>query len=99
MELEISDKQLTEAVDKIMQKRGYVPANQLIGRTIGLKEFTKKYCYPHGINWVKTHILYEFNPDWVQNIHPGKSGRFAIFEKPAAEWMDKHRKEIDWNHA
>lgn len=97
MQLTIDDAQLQKAVDKAMLQRGYVPIDQLKGRTIGLKEFTKKYCYPHGIDWVKTEILYKFKPDWVQNLYPGPGRRFAIFEYDAAEWMQKHQKEIDWN--
>lgn len=97
MQLTIDDELLQRAVDKAMFDRGYVPIDSIKGRTIGLREFTKKYCYPHGIDWVKANILYKFKPDWVQNIYPGHGGKFAIFEYPAAMWMNEHRKEIDWN--
>lgn len=97
MQLTIDDDVIQRAVDKAMFDRGYVPIDSVKGRTIGLREFTKKYCYPHGINWVKKNIIYKFKPDWVQNIHPGTSGAYGIFEYPAALWMNEHRKEIDWN--
>ncbi|HBG91234.1 MAG TPA: hypothetical protein DDW47_04010 [Lactobacillus acetotolerans] len=97
MQLTIDDQLIQSAVDEAMKTHGYAPINQLKGRTIGIREFTKKYCYPHGIDWVKTNILYKFKPDWVQNIHPGQGGKFAIFEYDAAQWMQEHRKEIDWN--
>lgn len=97
MQLTINNTELQEAVDQVMKERGYVPAEQLQGRTIGLKEFAKKYCYPHGINWVKRNILYKFKPDWVQNLHPGPGRKFAIFEYNASLWMQKHQKEIDWD--
>ena len=97
IKLSIPIDRLTETVDKIMQSRGYVPEDSIIGKTIGIKEFAKKYCYPHGPAWVKENILYKFNPDWCQNIHPGTGRGFTIFEYPARKWMEKHRGEIDWN--
>ncbi|MDF7683490.1 DUF771 domain-containing protein [Lactobacillus sp. ESL0679] len=74
-----------------------VPEDSLTGRTIGIDEFAKKYCKPHGKDWVKANILYKFEPDWCQDIHPGPGHGFTIFEKSAAKWMEEHRKEIDWN--
>ncbi|WEV39245.1 hypothetical protein OZX58_03140 [Lactobacillus sp. ESL0680] len=74
-----------------------VPEDDLMGKTIGIDEFAKKYCKPHGKDWVKANILYKFEPDWCQDIHPGVGRGFTIFEKPAAKWMEEHRKEIDWN--
>lgn len=97
MQLTIDSSELTQAVDEVMRERGYVPESALIGRTIGIKEFAKKYAKPHGIAWVKANILYPFEPDWCSNIHPGKGGKITIFEYPAAIWMNEHRKEIDWN--
>ena len=41
MQLTIDSSELTQAVDEVMKKRGYVPENALIGRTIGIKEFAK----------------------------------------------------------
>lgn len=97
MQLTIDDELLQKAVDKAMIDRGYAPIDQLKGRTIGIREFTKKYCYPHGINWVKVNVIYKFKPDWVADINPGTGRGFTIFEYPAAIWMEKHRKEINWN--
>ena len=97
IDLPIPVETLTGVVDQIMEKRGYVPAESLVGKTIGIKEFAKKYCYPHGPAWVKENILYKFKPDWCQNIHPGTGRGFTIFEYPARKWMEEHRGEIDWN--
>lgn len=97
MQLAIEDSSLEQVVDQIMLKRGYVPEDRLTGKTIGIKEFAKKYCYPHGIDWVKSEIFYKFNPDWVADIHPGVGRGFTIFEFDAAKWMQEHRKEINWN--
>ena len=98
MQFQINDTELQKAVDQIMKERGYVPEEQLQGRTISIKEFAKKYCYPHGIDWVKKEIFYKFKPSWVANIHPGKGSSFTIFEMPAAKWMEDHREEINWNN-
>lgn len=97
MQLVINDIELQKAVDQIMKERGYVPAEQLQGRTISIDEFAKKYAKPHGQAWVKRNILYPFQPDWCSNIHPGRGGKMTIFEYPAAIWMNEHRKEIDWD--
>ena len=97
MELTISEDELTNAVDEVMAKRGYVPENQIVGRTISIQEFAQKYAKPHGTAWVKRNILYPFQPDWCSNIHPGRGGKMTIFEYPAAIWMNEHRKEIDWD--
>ena len=97
MQLQINDTELQKAVDQIMKERGYVPEEQLQGRTISIKEFAQKYAKPHGTAWVKRNILYPFEPDWCSNIHPGRGGKMTIFEQDAAIWMQKHRKEIDWD--
>ena len=97
MELTISEDELTNAVDEVMAKRGYVPIEQLVGKTISIQEFAQKYAKPHGTAWVKRNILYPFQPDWCSNIHPGRGGKMTIFEQDAAIWMQKHRKEIDWD--
>lgn len=96
MQLTIATDELTQAVDEIMKERGYVPKEQVKGRTIGIKEFAQKYCYPHGIDWAKEEILYRFNPPFVADVHPGQGRGFTIFEDEAAEWMKEHRKEIRW---
>ncbi|TLQ21749.1 hypothetical protein [Lactobacillus helveticus] len=97
MQLAVEDSSLEQVVDLIMKKRGYVPESQIVGRTISIQDFAKKYAKPHGGDWVKRNILYPFEPDWCSNIHPGRGGKMTIFEYPAAVWMNEHRKEIDWN--
>lgn len=87
MQLAIEDSSLEQVVDLVMKKRGYVPENQIVGRTISIQEFAQKYCYPHGSAWVKRNILYPFQPDWCSNIHPGRGGKMTIFEQDAAVWM------------
>ena len=97
VQLAIEDSSLEQVVDLIMKKRGYVPENQIVGRTISIQEFAQKYAKPHGSAWVKRNILYPFEPDWCSNIHPGRGGKMTIFEYPAAIWMNEHRKEINWD--
>ena len=97
MQLAIEDSSLEQVVDLIMKKRGYVPENQIVGRTISIQEFAQKYAKPHGTAWVKRNILYPFQPDWCSNIHPGRGGKMTIFEYPAATWMNEHRTELDWD--
>ena len=63
MQLAIEDSSLEQVVDLIMKKRGYVPENQIVGRTISIDEFAKKYAKPHGSAWVKRNVLYPFQPD------------------------------------
>ena len=61
MELTISEDELTHAVDEVMAKHGYVPIEQLVGKTISIQEFAQKYAKPHGTAWVKRNILYPFH--------------------------------------
>ena len=44
MQLAIEDSSLEQVVDLIMKKRGYVPENQIVGRTISIQEFAQKIC-------------------------------------------------------
>lgn len=104
IELTIPIDTLIDAIDEIMQKRGYVPAESLDGRTIKMKEFSEKYCGKKAPNWIRLFIFDEFpevnvkNGGWVVNPRRTEEGsKTIIFEKPAAEWMDKHRNDIDWN--
>ena len=97
MQLAVDDSSLEQILDTVLRKRGYVPENQIVGKTINIDEFAKKYAKPHGAAWVKRNILYPFQPDWCSNIHPGRGGKMTIFEYPAAIWMNEHRKKIDWN--
>lgn len=96
MEIHVDNQELVAAVDKIMALRGYVPKEQIEGRTITIKEFAEIYCKPHGVDWVKNEIFYKFNPPFVKNIHPGRGKGFTIFEDEAAVWMRDHREEIKW---
>jgi hypothetical protein len=104
IELPIPTGALITAVDSIMQERGYVPAESLEGKTIKMKEFSKKYCGSKAVPWIRLFIFDEFpevdfkNGGWVVNPRKTAEGsRTFIFEKPAKEWLDKHRCEIDWN--
>ncbi|MBA1393669.1 hypothetical protein EQ500_07285, partial [Lactobacillus sp. XV13L] len=64
---------LTTVVDKIMQKRGYVPAESLEGKTIKMKEFSKKYCGSKSDKWIRLFIFDAYpevnvkNDGWVVN--------------------------------
>ena len=44
MQLAVDDSSLEQVVDLIMRKRGYVPENQIVGRTISIQEFAQKYA-------------------------------------------------------
>lgn len=104
IELTIPIDTLFDAIDEIMQKRGYVPTESLVGKTIKMKEFSEKYCGKKAPNWIRLFIFDEYpevnvkNGGWVVNPRRSEEGsKTIIFEKPAAEWMEKHRGEIDWN--
>lgn len=92
---------LANLVDDILKSKGYLPEDaagdgKLTGHTIGLTEFSRKYCYPHSTKWVKENILYKFQPSWVVDVHPGRGRAFTIFEDDAAKWMKENRDKIDW---
>lgn len=104
IDLPIPANALTKAVDEIMAKRGYVPSESLVGKTIKMKEFAKNYCGNKAPEWIRTFIFDQHpeinsnNGGWVVNPRKSDGGRITIiFEKPAAEWMEEHRGEIDWN--
>ena len=104
IDLPIPVETLASVVDQIMEKRGYVPAESLVGKTIKMKEFSEKYCGKKAPNWIRLFIFDEFpevnvkNGGWVVNPRRTEEGsKTIIFEKPAAEWMEKHRNDIDWN--
>lgn len=104
MQLTIDHTELTNAIDGIMKERGYAPSESIDGKTIRIKEFAKKYCGGKAVPWVRLFIFDEFpevnfkNGGWVVNPRKSEEGKTTlIFEKPAAEWMEKHRNEIDWN--
>ena len=96
MQVVIPPDQLEEAIQKAVIKLDLVPRNTLMGQTINLDEFRKKYCGGRSKQWVKQEIFYKFKPDWIDDIHPGRGRKIIIFEYPAAEWMEKHRKEMNW---
>lgn len=94
MEIKIDENELKELIKEVLVKEGIIPTRQTA--TISLKEFARKYCYPHGIDWVKQEILYKYKPDWVANVHPGKGRGFTVFENEAAYWMIKNRHKLNW---
>ncbi|WEV40328.1 DUF771 domain-containing protein [Lactobacillus sp. ESL0681] len=86
--------QLVEA--KVMTRlRNHIEENAS-GQIINLNEFNKKYIKKTP-DWIKQNIFYEFNPDWVEDIHPGKGKAFRIHEDEAKQWLKEHRQQIDWN--
>lgn len=76
----------------------------LTGRTIGINEFRRKYCGGKSPEWVRTFVFDRFpevdyaKGGWVVNPHRAEGSRGTIiFERRAAEWMDSHQLDIDWN--
>ena len=84
----ITPKVLTMVQDNIQE--------DVIGKIINLDEFNDKYVKKTP-KWIKQNIFYEFQPDWVEDIHPGKGKAFRIHEYAAKEWMEEHRHQIDWS--
>lgn len=105
MQITIGNQELIAAVDKIMALRGYVPSEDLEGRTIDINQFREMYCAGKSAEWVRTKIfdrypetLLENNQEggWVVNAH-GKGQKTTIYQKKAAHWMEEHRGRIDLN--
>lgn len=94
MEIKIDENELKKLVKKVLEEEGIIPTRQTA--TISLKEFARKYCYPHSVDWVKSEILYKYKPSWVASIHPGKGRGFTVFENEAASWMIKNRHKLNW---
>ena len=46
MQLAIDEASMEQLIDQVMIKRGYVPENQIVGKTISIDEFAKKYAKP-----------------------------------------------------
>lgn len=76
----------------------------LTGRTIGINEFRRKYCGGKAPEWVRTLIFDRYpetdwkNGGWCVNPHRSEGGhKTIIFERKAAQWMEAHQEEIDWN--
>ena len=78
--------------------------DDLTGRTIGINEFRRKYCGGKSPEWVRTFVFDRFpevdyaKGGWVVNPHRAEGSRGTIiFEKKAAQWMESHQLDIDWN--
>ena len=99
MEIKIDETELRELIKEVLKEvlkeEGIIPTGES-GNTISLKEFAKKYCYPHGVDWIKSEILYKYKPTWINSIHPGKGRAFTVFETEAADWMIKNRHKLNW---
>ena len=95
MEIKINETELKELIKEVLKEEGFIPNGER-GNTISLKEFARKYCYPHGVDWIKAEILYKYKPAWVADIHPGKGRAFTVFENEAADWMIKNRHKLNW---
>ena len=48
MQLAVDDSSLEQILDTVLRERGYVPEEQIVGRTISINEFAQKYAKPHG---------------------------------------------------
>lgn len=94
MEIKIDEGELKKLIKEVLKEEGLIPTKQTA--TISLKEFARKYCYPHGVDWVKQEILYKYKPTWISSIHPGKGRAFTVFETEAADWMLKNRHKLNW---
>lgn len=94
MEIKIDENELKKLVKKVLEEEGIISTRRTA--TISLKEFARKYCYPHGVDWAKSEILYKYKPSWVANIHPGKGRGFTVFESEAANWMEENRHKLNW---
>lgn len=95
MEIKIDENELKKLIKEVLTEEGIIP-NGGRGNTISLKEFVRKYCYPHGVDWAKSEILYKYKPNWVASIHPGRGRGFTVFESEAADWMKKNRHKLNW---
>ena len=78
--------------------------DDLTGRTIGINEFRRKYCGGKAPEWFRVFIFDRYpetdyaNGGWCVNPHRTENGRKTIiFERKAAQWMESHQLEIDWN--
>ena len=102
MEITMPDSVLDKKIDEAVQKR--LEETGVIGRTLDINEFRKKYCGGKSAEWVR-QIIFDRYPEvnfdkggWVVNPRTTAQGRKAIiFESQAAEWIEKHKFEINWN--
>ena len=88
--MKMFDDLINELIDKKLQERLPKAIDKTIGRTIGMREFAKKYCGNRSNAWIKEHILYEFHPDWVEDVSPGQGKAIIIHEHEAAMWMEQN---------
>lgn len=79
----------------IGRKLDLVPRETVEGRIIDLKTFNEKYVKKSPA-WIKHFIFSKFQPEWVEDLYPGKGKPYRIHEYQAAKWMEKHSKDIDW---
>lgn len=96
MQVTISKDELKQTIVEIMDEMGFVPKESIEGKTITLGQFKKKYCPGKSLDWIKTEIFYKYKPDFVANIHPGTGSSFRIYEKQAANWMEKNKEKLPW---
>ena len=45
MQLAIDETSMEQLIDQVMKKRGYVPENQIIGKTISIDEFINSVIF------------------------------------------------------
>lgn len=86
-----------DRVDKLFE-------DNMTGRTIGINEFRKKYCGGKSPDWVRTFIFDKYPEISLENdrghgfvLHARGGQKTIIWEKAAAEWIDKHYRQIDWD--
>ena len=96
MEVIIPPEAIKQEIKKAVVELDLIPRSSTLGHTITLDDFRKKYCGGRSKAWVKEEIFYKFKPDWVDDIHPGRGRKITIFFFFSAEWMNEHRKEINW---
>lgn len=101
LSIPVPERMIKSAVADTVKDLGLVPKAQLKGITLDINEFRKSYCGGKAQDWVRTFVFDEFpetnyaNGGWVVNPRGGK--KTIIFAYQAADWMEKHKYEIDWN--
>ena len=101
LSIPVPEGMIKSAVADTVKDLGLVPKAQLKGITLDINEFRKSYYGGKAQDWVRTFVFDEFpetnyaNGGWVVNPRGGK--KTIIFAYQAADWMEKHKYEIDWN--
>jgi hypothetical protein len=95
--VEIPEETSEEIAQAVVKNIVELINEQLDAKTIGIEEFRHKYCCDKGRAWVDRCIIKRYKPDWCPNPNPGPGHKTWIYEYPAARWMKKHKKDIDWN--